>query len=119
LDTVFVPITPTEPIPADISTPMSYAQGERMIQLLTDLHQTVGEKIDSSILLLTDIKNNTIPTVYDPSNPTGITFAQADDIISGLHQINEIIAYGVAFFVLYFVVRFLYKFISGTLLGGL
>jgi hypothetical protein len=119
LDTVFVPIIPTEPIPADVSTPMSYAQGERMIQLLTDLHQTVGEKFDSSISFLTDIKNNTIPTVYDPSNPTGITFGQADDIIAGLHQINEMIAYGVAFFVLYFVVRFLYKFISGTLLGGL
>jgi hypothetical protein len=119
LDTVFVPITPTDPVPADISTPMSYAQGERMIQLLTDLHQTVGEKFDSSISFLTDIKNNTIPTVYDPSNPTGITFGQADDIISGLHQINEIIAYGVAFFVLWFVGKLLYKFIGGFLLGGL
>ena len=130
---VFTPITPTEPVPTAPGSPMIYEQGERTIQLLTDIKQlnlplndsltglkdTVTTKLDSALQILSDIKDNTVPVAYDPSNPSGITFEQANDIIQGLHQINEVIAYGGAILFLYFVVKWLFRFFGGTIFGGL
>lgn len=124
------PIIPTEPIPLEEGSTMTYEQAERILQLLTDNHGSDSQLItdnQTAVMgslgefkqLLLDIKQNTVTVVYDPSKPTGITFQQADDIIQGLHQINEIIGYGAIFFVAYFVVRTLYRFIGGTLFGGI
>jgi hypothetical protein len=124
-----VPFVPTEPVPVDPSTPMTYAQGERLIQLMTDFKgsvsegfSSVGQKLDTALGYLMDIKSNTTAVTYDPSNvpPTsGATYGQADTIIQYLEHVSTILMYGVAFFVVWWVIKMLYRFIGGTLFGGL
>jgi hypothetical protein len=134
------PIIPTEPIPIEPGTPITYEQGERLLQLLTDQqgintekvdkitqllndHQGINvEKLDQINQLLTDIKTNTVPVVTDHvSNPSGIamTYEQGQAILNFLDVFQEIALYGGLAVLLIIVSKFLYRLIGGTFFGGL
>jgi hypothetical protein len=124
-----VPITPTEPVPADPGSSMTYAQGERLIQLMTDFKgavsegfSVIGQKLDSAVSLLTDIKTNTTPVHYDTGNvpPTNaMTVEQGAQILHYLDLGGEIVKYAIVIGVLWFTIKWLYRFFGGTLFGGL
>jgi hypothetical protein len=109
---------PTEPIPADQGSPMTYEQGERILQLLTDFQTNISTKFDSVISLLTDIKTNLVPSVSDPSQVTGITSEQAREILDLLHTSYNVGVSALGAVAVWFVVKWLYRFIGGVIFGG-
>jgi hypothetical protein len=130
------PIIPTEPIPTESGTPLTYEQGERLIQLLTD-HQGINSekvdtvnqvladhstKIDTINQVLADIKDNTVPVPADPvSNPSGIamTYEQGQLLIDHLNTIEMVSLYVVGAVLVIFVAKQVYKFFGGIIFGGL
>ena len=120
--------TPTEPIPVEAGSPLTYEQGERIVQALEGLkvdiasNQEINNQALSNVQLLLDsIKTNTVPKSIDTvTNPSGVamTFEQGQAILESLHNIMDLGLYVGGAVMVWFVVKWLYRFIGGTLFGG-
>jgi hypothetical protein len=120
---------PTEPIPAEPGSPITYEQGERLIKAVEGLkedissnHETNTQAIADINVLLNDIKTNTVPTVADPnSNPSGmsLTFEQGQVILDHLNTIEVVGLAVVGTVLVIFVAKQVYKFFAGLIFGGL
>lgn len=123
----YIPIEPTLPIPETEGSPITYEQGERLIQSLADhkldladQHEQVTLRVSDLNQLLVDIKTNTIPQEVDPvSNPSGIamTFEQGQVLIESMQTVQAVVLTLTLAIALVFVSKFLYRLIGGTFFG--